>query len=505
MVTEVLGGHEHVYLYRKFGNSVLLKSGVNFKTYSELTLGFRESEEKLKIFEKKKNLFKLTNFLKKKLAKPVSDSSSSDGSKDSETDSENANYLENYKSTGDKTTSYKSDFYFNDSNFSTKMFHFPGHLQNTVKNQFAPRIELNVRRVDIDEKDFDKELLTEPSYLRLKEHVEHVLTELEEKGKEKMFFLLDDVDLTSHSVRTRENNMANWICRLVQIESGADIAICTGGSLRSMQKFDKDHVFTLMDLNKMTAIIDHFEFVSVPGKVFVQILENGYRGLPNALGSFMHFAGARVVINQSESYDEAEVLKREEKLFSKRIKCVGLDQEDFDPEKDIVLIGLHFMVEGKDGFSAFNKGRRLGVKDYNITKNDLLGRFFRITRDENVRKEFRVFKEFVAPHVHDSMIRVVQNRNDPFRINSSKTKIKLSKTRRYLDAKKKEYLTEELLDEYHLKENFVKEEFLDLLERLNLTALKRLRKYLIVHGIREVEGDWIFELSPKFFSRVIVE
>jgi hypothetical protein len=498
-----LGGHEHVYLYRKYGNSILLKSGVNFKTFSNMTISFNESKQEIAKIIPKANIFKIKDFLKKKFDSESEDST--DGSLDSETDSENQNYMAEYKSSGDKPTSYKSDLYFNDSIFKTKMMAFPAKITNTVDNQFGPKISIDVQRVDIDKKNYDKELENEPSYGILKQHVKEVLTDLNEKGKEKMCFLLDAVDLTSHSVRTKENNMANWVCRLIQIESGAQVAICTGGSLRSMQKFPKDYVFTLMDLNKMTAIIDHYEYVMVPGKLFVQILENGYRGLPNALGSFMHFAGVNVTVDQNEDYDENEVLNRENDLFSKRIKSVQLDIDNFDPEKPILLVGLHFMVEGKDGFSAFNKGTRLGVKDSNMTNNDELSKFFRTANDERVQKEFALFKEVIAPHITDSTIRVVQQRNDPYKFNPKLGLLKLVKKKRELDSKKIEYLEEDLLKEHGLDKEFNEDKFTELMEKLKLSALKRLRKYLIIHGIRDVEGTKIFEISPKFFSKVVVK
>ena len=125
---------------------------------------------------------------------------SSDSSQDSETDSENEIHMQNYKSTGDKTTSYHSEFYFNDSNFKTKMMSFPGKLMNEIDNQFSKEIGLDVKRVDIDKKNYDKSLEEQESFKILTKHVECVLNELNEKGKEKMFFLMDDVDLTSHSV-----------------------------------------------------------------------------------------------------------------------------------------------------------------------------------------------------------------------------------------------------------------------------------------------------------------
>ena len=413
--------------------------------------------------------------------------------------------MENYKSAGDKKNSYKSDLYYNDSNFKTKMMHFPETLLNTVDNQFGQKIKVDVMRVDIDKNDYDKALEEEESYKVLSEHVEQVLTELNEKGKEKMFYLLESIDLTSHSVRTSENNMANWICRFIQIESGADVAICTGGALRSMRKYDKDHVFTLMDLNKMTAIIDHFEFVSVPGTVFVQILENGYRGLPNALGSFMHFAGANVVVDQNEHYDEEEVLTRDKDLFSKRIKEIALDLDDFDPKKNILLVGLHFMVEGKDGFSAFKKTKRLGTKDTVLTKNDALSKFFRLSGDSQIREEFMLFKKTIDPHITDSMIRVVQQKNDPYKVNSKKTEMKFVKKKKTTDQQKADFLTQEAVESFGLHEEFCKEKFVELLNTLKNRVLKRLRKYSIIQGLREIEGSWVFEINPKFFSKVVVK
>ena len=511
-LTAVLGGHEHVYMYRKFGNSVLVKSGDDFNTYSDIRVSFEESRnERVREIPAKK-IFKISKYLKSVMKKQISEnleskskSSSSEGSLDSETDSENQNPMADYKSSGQAQTSYDSELYFNDKQCSTKMTSFPAELYNEAHNQFNAKIRVHVRRVDIDHKQKQPALEAHPSYKALDEHVRQVMAKIEEKGREKLFYLMDEVDLTSHSVRTSENNMGNWVSRFIQIESGADVALCTGGSLRSMQKFPKDYVFTTMDLNCMASIFDPFEFVLAPMKVFVQILENSYRGLPNALGSFIHFAGANVTIDSQENYCEDEVLGRESDLFSKRIKDIRLDHKEFDPELPIVLVGPGFIVNGKDGFTAFNKAVKLGMKDFIIEKNEMLSRFFRLARDERVREEFAFFKGSIAPHVTDSVLREMQEKKDYHWIDRKTLRMNISSKRREANAQKEEWLTRELYEEAGLHEGFGLDKLERLVDKLQLRVLKRIRKYMIVHGIRQVEDAHIFEISPKFFNKIQIK
>lgn len=491
---------------------MLLKSGDDFKTYSDVTVSFEESSKEKILKIPKPKIFKIAKFLKQQLKKKIienldnlPESSDSEGSIDSETDSENQNPMEDYKSEGKTTKSFNSELYFNDKIFKTKMTSFPADLFNEGDNQFNAKIAVHVRRVDIDQKDTSSILTEHPSYKILKEHVSEVMSEIDKKGKEKMFYLLDEVDLTSHSVRTRENNMANWIARFIQIESGADVAVCTGGSLRSMQKFPKDYVFTMMDLNSMTSILDPYEFTLMPMKVFVAILENSYRALPNALGSFIHFGGASAVVDTKEDYCEEEVLNRESDLFSKRIKEAKLDHKPFDPERLIIVVGPGFIVSGKDGFTAFNKTVKLGMKDSVITKNENLKKFFRLARDEQVRKEFALFKEIINPHVADSVLREMQEKKDYHRIDRKTLRMTMNKKKFKMDSEKEKWLTQELVEAAGLHEKFDLAKLKEVVEKLQLSVLKRMRKYMIVNGIREVEGTHIFEISPRFYNKILVK
>ena len=485
-------------MYRKFKNSVILKSGVNFKTFSEIFLSFRENKKpRVRLFTKanRKRANSLYIRHKKKLADEI----------DSETDSENFNKMDNYKTPGDRTRSYKSDFFFIDSKFDINMTYFSGQLQNNVDNQFMDSIQLNVHRRDIDYKNSNPNnlLFKSPSYLRLKKHAKEVQAKINEIGKEPLFFIMEDVDLTTVSVRTKENNFANWISRLMQIEIGADVLICHGGCLRSMRSYENGHLFTVMDLLKLSPVPDHYEYMLLTGQLFVQVLENGYRGLPNPLGSFPQLSGARVHIDISENYSEEEVMKRpSNKLFSKRVKNVQLDFAKFDPEMTMVVAGHHFIIEGKDGFVAFKKAKRLGMGHKCITNIQEIQDFGRLLLNKNYKEEYQLFKIYISPYIRDSHMKNVQKKNDFLIIDHKEKKLSKNMNRKNGELKKLDFLDELILKKYNLIDEFNLDRFVEMLNSLKISALKRLRKYRLVEGIRKYKGRWVFEIKPKFFSRI---
>lgn len=487
----MLGGHEHVYLYRKFNNSVVLKSGVNFKTFSEITLSFRKSSE-LKWKVKMQN-----NPFQKFHAKNGVEEDGEEGHPD------DRNYMLNYKTDGVSQDSYKSEFFYNGDKMTPKMSFFPGEIINTVNNQFGRRIQIDVQRHDIRDTNSTKFLKKTRSFVNMKNHVDELVEEIQEKGKEPLFYLMRDMDLTSNSVRSKENNMANWIARLIQIESGADLVFLHGGNIRSMHAYSSGHTLTLMDINKMTAIVDHYEFVSATGRTLVQILENGYRGAPNPLGCFIHSAGLNVVLDISKEYNLDQVMNTQNDIFAGRVSRVEMDEGTFDMEREYVLAAQHFIVDGGDGFHAFKNTKSLGVKDKIITNNAEITQLARLAKKEEFRKEFLLFKKFLCGRVRDSDMRQVQRQKDFYFIDPLSSKIKLDSSIRIQNLEKKKMLTTELLEQFRLVSNFSKKSFLEMLNVLQVSCLKRLRKYKLVAGIRDLGECKVFEIDPKFYSKVV--
>lgn len=484
-------------MYRRYGNSLAIKSGANFNTFNEITMTFKESNEQKAEVLPMKNIFKSNN------TKETQTSEKKQANEeDSVTESENENHMENYKTVGNTTSSYKSDFFYVDSKFSTKMTFFPGVILNTVENQFGKSIKTTVQRHDIDHSSPDPSLQQMKCYKALDKHVTKVLSKIEKEGREPLFMLLAEVDLTSQSVRTKENNMANWISRLIQIESGADVVICHGGCLRSMRTFEKGHIFTIMDLYNLSPMPEHYEYAKVSGKLFVRILENGLRGLPDPLGCFAQLAGASVEVDISKNYNENEVRNRDSDLFAHRIKSVKLDHGEFDPDMELIVFGRHFIVEGKDGYVSFNDATHLGVEGKMVTNIQEMKDFFRMANKKKFQDEFKLFKSSLAPHISDSDLRVVQKKNHFYSIDHEKNQFVLDKNSQKIDSKKNETLTKKIFEKFQLNKGFSKEAFVNLLESLQISAIKRLRKYLIVEELRNVGGHTLFAINPKFYSKI---
>lgn len=515
-----------MFMYRKKCNKVLLKSGVNFRTYSELKVSFEESEEVAAVIPEPQSESIISINIK-----PLEDNAedppknnqhqahfwnsnllgfgggmslnSVDDSMDSNTTVNDLNLIKDYVTKADSNTSYQSDFYYDDSKMPMKIMSFPGDILNLVENQFSQVIHVNVERHDLDYKGYNGEYDSDPIYISLKKTVDDILSEIIEKGKEPLFFICDEIDLTSKAVRTRENNMANWICRLLQIESGADLVLMNGGSLRSMQTYPKDHIFTLMDLNKMTAIPDHYEFAGILGNQLVKIMENGYQGLPNALGCFLHIAGANVEIDTTIKYSMEEVMARDEELFETRIKKLNLDHMEFKSNGYYFVICHEFMLTGKDGFEAFKTVDHLGIVGQKYQDAPMLMNVAKMARDPEVRAEYALYDKYLNQFVKDSNMRVVQIGNTPFKFNKTKKRFLACKKKEARDVNKTKWLTEAVLGEFGLTGEFDMKRFTEMLETLNIECIKRLRKYNIMQGIRELEeGQFVFEILPKLYDKI---
>jgi len=288
----------------------------------------------------------------------------------------------------------------------------------------------------------------------------------------------------------------------MQIESGARLALLHGGNIRSMCKYSKGHVFTVMDLNKMTAIMDHYEYVLITGEILVQILENSYRALPMPLGCFLHLAGVNAVVDPSSDYDEEEIMESNKELFKGRVKKVFFDNFEFDRNEQFTAIGQHFILEGKDGLVGFKRSKHLGMEDKIMTHNQEILTFARVANVKKYQDEYYLFKKFIAEYISDSDIRVVQNKNHYFIIDKNTCKLRLDTSLKNADNAKIEILTQDLINKYGLSNSFSKSKFCEMLDSLKISCLKRLRKYRIVEGIRKLENKSVFELNPKFYSKV---
>ena len=305
-------------MVRKHSNSLILKSGVNFNSFSDMQISFTKDaapnftqniqhpsiniiEDDVTLNVKKPTTIKSFGYLGYDSVSSVS--------LDSVTDIEDQNEFKSNKSIGDKRTSFQSDLFYDDSRSPLKMCRFDEITLNLQDNEFSSIIKISIDRIDTLETDYKGEFDHMKEYQELKAHVKEIDQELSELGKTPLLYLNVDVDLTSNAVRTKENNMANWLCRLVQIDSDSDVILCQGGSLRSMTAYPKGHIFTKGDLTAMTAIMDHYEYALCTGSNLIKILENSYRGIPNALGCFIHLAGADVEIdsNKNYSWDELEL------------------------------------------------------------------------------------------------------------------------------------------------------------------------------------------------------
>ena len=111
-----------------------------------------------------------------------------------------------------------------------------------------------------------------------------------------------DLDSTFPTLRTMESNAANFVCDAVRDQTGADIVLINGGTLRS-DMVHKAGPFRLRDLLRMLPFPDEVCIIQMTGAQVLDALRNGASSYPRLEGKFLQVSGLTYRVDPSEDID----------------------------------------------------------------------------------------------------------------------------------------------------------------------------------------------------------
>ena len=169
----------------------------------------------------------------------------------------------------------------------------------------------------------------------------------------------DPVEKTSDGfslrvVRLAETNLGDFCADVIRFETGADIAMISGGEIRAdIKKGD----ITYGDIMSVWPYENEFCVLEVTGQQILDALEWGSRSLPGENASFQQVSGLSYEIDVSVPSgcvaDENNMMTGIE--GERRVKNVTVGDEPLDPEKTYTLAGPNYtLMENGDGFTAFD-------------------------------------------------------------------------------------------------------------------------------------------------------
>lgn len=141
-----------------------------------------------------------------------------------------------------------------------------------------------------------------------------------------------DLDGTRNTVRTKESNFGNLVCDAFLAETGADVAILNGGTIRDSIKAGD---ITQKDLITVFPFGNYVVTKEVSGAVILQALEEGFAGYPDEVGAFPQIAGMKVQFDPSKEVGE-------------RVVSVEIDGKELDENTLYVAAVNDFVASGGD-------------------------------------------------------------------------------------------------------------------------------------------------------------
>lgn len=178
-------------------------------------------------------------------------------------------------------------------------------------------------------------------------------------------------------VRKQETNMGDFVTDAYRYVTGADVAICNGGGVRSAITVGDVSRKTLMDINPWGNAMC---VVEITGKQLLYVLEHGARSCPESLGGFFQISGASFEIH---TYNESPVITDQNGNFigidetkEPRVQNVLVNGEALDLEKKYTVAGSQYVLtEGGDGLTMLD-GATVVAKDGLPCDYDMLIKYF---------------------------------------------------------------------------------------------------------------------------------
>lgn len=189
-------------------------------------------------------------------------------------------------------------------------------------------------------------------------------------------------------VRRKETNAGDFVCDAYRAVTGADVAICNGGGIRSDILIGDVSRKDLMDMNPWS---NPMCVVEMTGEQLVLVLEHGARKCPEPLGSFFQVSGVTYEIH---TYVESPIVADSLDNFisidpdaETRVRNVKVNGEPIDLNKTYTVASSQYvLLDGGDGLTMLD-GINVIEKDNILCDSEMLVKYFTETLDGTITAE----------------------------------------------------------------------------------------------------------------------
>ena len=191
---------------------------------------------------------------------------------------------------------------------------------------------------------------------------------------------VDDSGKPVRIVRTTETNLGDLVTDAFRIQSGTDVAIACGSSIRAnLPKGD----ITLNDLLSVYPFNNHLSIMEITGQQLLDALEWGATAVPHEFASFLQVSGLTFEIH---TYIESSCQTDEEDRFAGvtgeyRVRNVMVGGEPLALDRTYTIAAVDYLLlDHGNGFTMFDGGKVLlqsGETDFSTVadyiRDDLKG------------------------------------------------------------------------------------------------------------------------------------
>ena len=179
-------------------------------------------------------------------------------------------------------------------------------------------------------------------------------------GKTIVDLTIDDPEATDESgnpirmIRRAETNLGDFVTDAYRDQTGADIAIACGGSIRVSIPAGE---ITFNDILRVHPFGNALCMIEATGQQILDALEWGARAIPSENGAFLQVSGLSYEVH---TYIPASCTEDESGFFSgitgeRRVQNVLVGGKPIDPEAVYTVAGLDYtLLNHGDGYTQFN-------------------------------------------------------------------------------------------------------------------------------------------------------
>ncbi|UTV98989.1 bifunctional metallophosphatase/5'-nucleotidase [Marinomonas rhizomae] len=168
------------------------------------------------------------------------------------------------------------------------------------------------------------------------------------------------IDLDRKTLRTSENNFANFVADTFKYFTEAQIVLINSGTFRGNKLIKEGEQITVKDIRLILPYRNKVKLIEANGQQINEALEHGLNGLEQHSGQFLQVAGIKV------TYDSTLPV-------GQRLLSVTLNDKPLNPTQTYRVAILDYLLKGGDGFNMFKNNKILTYSQIsNLTLSDIM-------------------------------------------------------------------------------------------------------------------------------------